>query len=377
MGTPVVPTSKRARSQLSPASPSSGDALQEAAAFGVIPMSFFDKIDCDIRGHEYSLDNTMPVKEPKARTLAINDALAFMKTTHAKVSRAYIDLAARYQELAALRNQFVSVISSGVSNNVLGDLPSVTQQIGESIASEWQRAMNANAVQNDVFEERVGRKVAESVASALGVLGKNFVANPPTVSKSYASVTRKDDALASQSVFISKSRALAVTGLKEFVVEPLPECKAKFADSKAVKDAILSKIDAKKFNIRARGVFESRNLAVRVVAETVDLVELRSSCDLKDAGLMIRDRPLLQPRLLVRNVPEYVKSDAIASEICARNLVGANPNSIKIIFAYPQMRNRSDGNVVIEVTPLTRIQLMEKGRIYLGYGRVAWRTTYA
>ena len=175
-------------------------------------------------------------------------------------------------------------------------------------------------------------------------------------------------ARAPPSVSVSRSRAITVSNMKEFLVEPLPDCKSRFSDSKAIKDVLLNRIRPLKFNICARGVIALKSLAVKVIAETVNLDELTASQDLRSAGLTIRDKPLLQPKLLVRNVPDNITSESMAEEICMRNLKGADPNNIKVVFVYPQLMGRNERNVVIEVAPTVRNDLIRQGRIFLGYG---------
>ncbi|KOC59850.1 hypothetical protein WH47_10764 [Habropoda laboriosa] len=109
-------------------------------------------------------------------------------------------------------------------------------------------------------------------------------------------------------------------------------------------------------------------MAVRVVAETVDLDKLKDSQELKDVGLTIGNKLQLRPRLLIRNVPSNIEPKNLTDEICNRNLNSIPADEIKTIFVYLQIRDRSNRNIVIEVSPAARNQIMSRSRLYIGYG---------
>ncbi|CAK9820207.1 Uncharacterized 50 kDa protein in type I retrotransposable element R1DM [Anthophora quadrimaculata] len=364
METPTSRSSKRPRPQVNP----SECTTDQPSSIQLISLETFNRFDDEIRGHVYNLEQTIPAKEVRARTCAINDAMSYMRLLYSKISRAYVDLAARYQEILLLKDQFVSVINSNMADKVCDEIASVKQQIEEHVVPEIQKILNVNAEQRQSLETNVGKRVADSISNAICSFEDSVTAKLLPQRKSYASVVDSSASSSPSVVAISKSQTIAITKFKEFTVEPLPEKKTNFTDSKNIKNVMLAKIDPRKFNIRARKVITLRNLAVRIVAETVDLDKLKTSRELKELGLRIRDKLTLQPRILIRNVPENIKPESIPDEICMRNLTNANSKDIKVIFQYPAIRNRADRNIVIEVTPVIRNQIINKRSIYIGYG---------
>lgn len=368
MDTPATRTSKRPRPQISPGSSPQEQPSELPKSLQFISLEEFNKFDEEIKGHEYNLEQTVPSKEIKSRTVAINEAMSYMKNLYVKVSRAYVDLSARYQELFALRGQFATVISTHTPERFQNEMASVKQLIKESINCEMQTIMNANIQQHIDLECNVGKKVVDSVSSAIGSLEDSVTAKLMPASRSYASAAANAATSTASTIAISKKQTITIDSFKEFIVEPQPNAKSRFADSLVVKNTLLTRICPRKFNIRAKSIITLKNLGVRVIAETVDLENLKSSQELRDAGLMIRDKVLLRPRLLIRNVPNNIELNNVAEEICVRNLNAAAPNEIKVVFVYPQRNNRNDRDIVIEVSPSIRNQIINRGRIYIGYG---------
>ncbi|KAG7196838.1 hypothetical protein KM043_016460 [Ampulex compressa] len=350
METTGTSAAKRPRPQSTPtSSPEGVSELQPAIQ--LYTLGDFDRFDSEIKGHEYNLEATLPAKETKARTTAINEAMAYMRHLHNRISRAYIDLAARYSEMYELKNQFVSVIGACKPEVLQEELYSIKHHLEEAVKGEVHKVLQASVEFHSTLKENICSKITDSVSSVISanVCGGANKSNP--VAQSYAAAARPNTIQASCPVAISKTRMIPVGKLIEFTVEPSPSRRSEYPDSNTIKRELLAKVCPKKYNICAKSVIVLKHCAVRILAETVNLPELKASPELKEMGLQICDKPLLRPRLIIRNVPDSISSDRLAQEICERNLEGIDPTSIKTTFVYPCIKDRKDRSIIVEVTP--------------------------
>ncbi|KZC15179.1 hypothetical protein WN55_09831 [Dufourea novaeangliae] len=163
-------------------------------------------------------NNPYPPKKRKERTQAISEAMTFMKSLYIKISRAYVDLAARYQEVFTLKEQLVSAINPNIADNLSDEIISIKQQLQKSFNHEIQKILNVNIAQHKALEENVIKNVTDSVSNAMLSLESTVATKTLPTSRSYVSALRTDNIPVPPSISISKSHTITVNRIKEFVV---------------------------------------------------------------------------------------------------------------------------------------------------------------
>lgn len=335
-----------------------------------------EKLDFELQINLDNLVATAPMRENQARRDAVETASKFFRSSFDRIAKAYINLAARSEEIDTIRTALVKSVDNfkkihvRENEGLLCDVREIvkqeldvmmTQKLGEMRECEVEARKSLNA---DVKKAVAGGmdKVVTQVKSAL-------VVPRDGASLSYASASAKRAASGNNitSVRVSKSREVPIGNAIEFVVEPTKEASEKYRVADDVKKALIAAVDPVKYNMRVSHLFSLKTKAVRVVATTVNLDMLRSSIELRKAGLMIRDKPKLNPRLIIRGVPCDINSQSLPGMIASANLANMKPDDIKVVYVYPRRRDYDNTSVVIETSARVRSALLDLDRVYIGY----------
>ncbi|KAK0072262.1 hypothetical protein PV325_011630, partial [Microctonus aethiopoides] len=342
-----------------------------------LPLSVDEvgKLDQELQLNLDNLIATAPMRENQARRDAVGTASRFFRSAFDRIAKAYINLAARSEEIDTIGAALIKSVDGfrkiHVKENVgLGDVREIvkqeldmmmTQKLDEMYKCKVEARKSLNA---DVEKAVAGGmdRVVTQVKSAL-------VVPRDGATSTYASVSAQGGISGNNvtSVCVLKNREVPIGDVIEFVVEPSKEANEKFRTSDEVKKARIAAIDPVKFNMRVSHLFSLKVKAVRVVATTVNLEKLRTSVELKKAGLVVRDKPKLNPRLIIRGVPSDMRAESMPESIVAANLTGSKPEDIKIIYVYPKRRDYDRTSVAIKTTARIRSELLKLDRVYIGY----------
>lgn len=152
----------------------------------------------------------------------------------------------------------------------------------------------------------------------------------------------------------------------------VPTEAASFEDSEATKKAILAAINPTTAGIRVKAVRKAANKGVVVVTETAkDLAKFMENPTLSSAGLLVSRNAGNMPRVLVYDVPREMAEGSVAETIRRQNFDDIHASKIaeqlKMIFRTGT-RDKDTVNCVFEATPELRKRMLNKGRVYVGWG---------
>lgn len=261
-------------------------------------------------------------------------------------------------ELQALKDDIKSEIAEMVKQEV-------TAAIADSMQHYERDRMEIEETQQGM-KDIVANEVQQAVTQLKDVIstGTNLTAER-CATKSYAEASKVVSFGNSQVRIESGDKASRKT--VEFLVVPMVAMATNFQSSLQIKSVFTTAISAIKYNIRAIQIFTLPNKAIRIIAEPFDIGKLKNSVELRNAGLMIKEREKLRPRLIVRSVPNEWSNEQFIESLILGNVPDVSNELIKVKYKYPVKTGRDRTSVVIETDADVRARLILTGRVYLGY----------
>lgn len=210
--------------------------------------------------------------------------------------------------------------------------------------------------------------IKEQVIGMPGSCGGAPVLGSMTPQRSYAGVVRTSEAVQRGPPYAMGERNVGPrergVHLETLEVMPSREEERKFPDSAATCRAVYAAVNPGELGIKVNRVIKGRSKTVRIVAEKEELEKIKPA--LESAGLTMRQSERLNPRLVVRDIPADTDKDQFVKELAQQNLKAKSADNIKVVYWFPKKDARTS-SVVIEVPPEVRRELMERGRVYVGW----------
>ncbi|CAL7940834.1 unnamed protein product [Xylocopa violacea] len=317
---------------------------------------------------------SQPMKESKSRSQAVEEAIICLHLLYKKVSRAYIEVVARWSEVVVFKEEFLKQTKdesaskkdfndklAQMRDNIIADVKATVQEqlhhaIGQRLVSidKYNESLKDD-LQNDI-KNMVSGEVKEAVNMVQKVVKDSVQVKKPM---SYASITGKSAMHLKNKDLASRSKQLI-----EFIVTPLPESAKKFKSASEVKKVLKESINPTEYDLKVDHLFTLGALSVKIIASSVNLDKIRDSLKLKEAGLMIKVRSKLRPRLVIRNMPSDVSFTNVPRAIVES--ADVEVAEIKPITEFIRS-DKSRKNVIVEVSPEIRNKLVSQGKIYFGY----------
>lgn len=382
--TPTVSKGTKRRALSSPSlSPAdiADKAATSAATHDKLPLEIadFEKFDEEVKGHLYNITVSQPSKESKARTQAVDEAINCLHHLYKKVTRAYIEVAAKWTELSTLKNVFLKAKNENNSSqnitdinkniddkllrmkdNIISDIKATVQkELYDTVSLRIENIVKSNDKMNENIQSNIKNVVSNEVKEAVHEVQKVVKDSIQSAKPSYASITNKSAPYLRNRELIPRNKQTI-----EFLISPLPDKIKNFKSASEVKRVLKDFVNPVDYDLKVDHLFTVGMSSVKVIANSVDLDKMRNSLKLKEAGLMIRTRQKLRPRLLIKNLPSNISMND-APKVIAES-TGIEDLEIKPITEL--IRGiRKQKNLIIEVSPETRKKLLSQSRIYLGY----------
>lgn len=375
---------KKRRALASPAVPTSDSSPEISApsekAKNKLPIELreLNKIDLEIKGHLYNVRMSIPSKEPKNRTQAVDDAINYLLNSYEKVTRAYVEIASRWTEVESLKLQmnkesrpcipgeFQVELNTKLTNfkeSIIDDVKEIIQCEVQKFAARQTEdiAKNTNQLHEDLrknFNNTVSSEIKQAVNKVQEVM-KTSNQNPKL---SYSAVA---------STGISRHTTEIINNTKqddnfEFFVVPIKDHPKSYKSASEIKKAFKEAIKPSDFDLRVNHLITLNSLAIKIIAKTVNLEKLCKCSNLNELGLKIKDKERLKPRLLIRDFPSDIAFSDIVKVIAKATGYNDNLEEIRVLTEFTK-KNGNSRNIVIEVSPQVRIKLINYGRLYLNY----------
>ncbi|XP_076549241.1 uncharacterized protein LOC143306887 [Osmia lignaria lignaria] len=382
--TPTVPKGTKRRALSSPSlSPAeiADKAVSSAATREKLPIEIadFEEFDEEVRGHLYNITVSQPSKESKARTQAVEEAINCLHHFYKKVTRAYIEVAAKWTELSTLKSVFLKAkdednslhnitdINKNIDDklvkmkdNIINDIKATVQkELYETVSLSIENVVKSNDMMKENIQSNIKNVVSNEVKEAVHEVQKVVKDSIQSAKPSYASITNK-------SAPYLKNREITPRNKQsiEFLISPLPEKVKNFKSASEVKRVLKNSVNPVEYDLKVDHLFTVGMSSVKIIANSVDLDKLRNSPKLKEAGLMIRTRQKLRPRLLIKNLPSNISMNDVP-KVIAESIGIENPEIKPIVELIRGEKKQK--NLIIEVSPEIRKKLLSHGRVYLGY----------
>ncbi|CAK9834613.1 Uncharacterized 50 kDa protein in type I retrotransposable element R1DM [Anthophora retusa] len=384
-GETATPVRRKKRRALSSPAIASSDSSPDITATPeikekVLPIELreLDKIDLAIKSHLYNVRMSVPSKEVKNRTQAVDDAINYLLKSYERVTRAYVEIASKWGEFATLKQQIQEESRPNIPeefeariNTKLADFKeSIIGDVKEAIKSEIRKSVvqqveditkNTSQIHEDFcsnFKSTVSSEVKEAVSKVQEVVKASFQYQKP----SYSAVARTG---------MSINTREGINNMKthsnfEFLVVPIKDHPRKFNSASDVKKAFKEAIKPTDFDLRVNHLITLNSVAIKIMAKTVNIEELRTSENLKKIGLKIKDKERLRPRLMIRDFPLSIAFPDVARIVAEATGNTIDSTNIRVLTEFIN-KNRNSKSILIEVSPQVRAKLMNYGRLYLNY----------
>lgn len=206
-----------------------------------------------------------------------------------------------------------------------------------------------------IDEERAGfRKIVEnacrassSSSSSSGTSG-SVVTPEAGGSKGYSGVPRRVDAGNQK-----KSYAVVVRASGDTVL-----------DADEVKKRVMSDVQSAAPGLKVNAVRRVRNGVAIEVADNKGLEALKACRKFADVGLKVDEPRKIGPKIIIYDCPEDMSQDALLKELYSKN---ATEVPAPEFLSRTRVVSLRKGNLILEVSPLTREVQMREGRVFLGW----------
>lgn len=384
--TPVK--SKKRRALSSPGQSTSDSSIEVAdtpeKSKYKLPLEIreFDKIDIEVKSHLYNVKMSIPSKEPKNRTQAVDDAVNYLYCIYERVTRAYVEIATKWNEFENLKEQYfnqtqtetqttipvifekeINTKFEKLKESIISDVKEVVQnQIRDTMKQQIEKINKNNNLIHENFQCNIKNTVSDEVKHAVNKVQEVVQASMQHPKLSYSAVAKSGISnRVIESINIGK-----LNNNFEFMVVPINNNPKNLKSASDIKKIFKDHIKPSEFNLRVIHLITLNSLAIRVIAKTVDLDKLRESEKLKEIGLKIMNKERLKPRLLIKDFPMNIAFSDILANVAEAVGYETDTTEIRVITEFID-KNKRYKNVLIEATPQARNKLMTYGRLYINY----------
>ncbi|KMQ89544.1 putative 50 kda protein in type i retrotransposable element r1dm [Lasius niger] len=152
------------------------------------------------------------------------------------------------------------------------------------------------------------------------------------------------------------------TRLETIEVVPGKNLDVNIPDSEATCKAVLSSIKPNEAAIKIDRVIKGCNKTVRIVADKIG----RLKPMLNNLGMEVKNVDKLNPRLRIRDIPSGTDKSSFVKDLIKQNLEEISDDNVRLVYWSPA-KGRMSPVAVIEISPDTRVRLLNQSRVYLGW----------
>lgn len=214
------------------------------------------------------------------------------------------------------------------------------------------------------------------------------VENLPTLSQqapnmSYANVAGPNNQSASQAntrsenhsrkfsakIKLDHSTTVPIKKSSLIVIGPQEKNQGKFVNSEAIREALFKNVNPAQLNINVKRVHLTKTKTIMLETDSSEetaIAALKVTAGLQKAGLEIKNRPRMKPRLIIHDIPVDLEKEEIVELLHKQNAPNSDVENFKAVYLYPPGR-KSFRSCVIEVTPEIRNQLIVKKKIHINW----------
>ena len=191
-----------------------------------------------------------------------------------------------------------------------------------------------------------------------------------TQDRSYASIVNASSAHDSgkqrKNMILEKGRMLPIRSDSQVIVGPADPSSDTLVSSENTKAKLLEVIKPAELGLRITRIFYTANNAVIVEGDPRNSAILRNCAPLLDAGLEVKDKVKINPRLIVRDIPTDLSSDEIRVALHKQNFPDNIIEDFKVVYLFPVREGKKSRSCIIETTPECRKVLCTSNRVYIG-----------
>lgn len=356
---------KRGAKRVATSPPQVGDLYMEPPP---LTDQEVDEIKNELSMHSYSFSSINAVsKESADKKRQMEEAIAAYRNAVDNLASAYLQLKAERDVTTKIWKMMKSVAQDKPLKDADVDMAkTIKESVGVAVREVMDAERSVEAERSRMLiagiAETVGVHVESGIKRAMESMVGPLAAG---AGRSYAGAVRTPAVVSGPQGPREFDRRIDTRGqLETLEVYPGVSIDDKILDSQATCNTVLSSIRPSESGIKIDRVFKGRSKVVRIVAEKEELNKLRPM--LSHIGMEVKQVDKLNPRLIVRDIPAEVDKQQFVENLVKQNLDGTNVADVKLVYWFPARAQKS-GNAVIEVSSSNRSELLNRGRVYLGW----------
>ena len=191
-----------------------------------------------------------------------------------------------------------------------------------------------------------------------------------TQDHSYASIinasSTHDSGKQRKNMIFEKGRMLPIRSDSQVIVGPADPSSDTLASSENTKAKLLEVIKPAELGLRITRIFYTANNAVFVEGEPRNSAILQNCAPLLDAGLEVKEKVKINPRLIVHDISTDLSSEEIRVALHKQNFPENIIEDFKVVYLFPVREGKKSRFCIIKSTPECRKVVCTSNRVYIG-----------
>ena len=188
--------------------------------------------------------------------------------------------------------------------------------------------------------------------------------------RTYASITKsaepRDGVRSRNKMVLNNGKTMPIRSDSQVVIGPSEASSDNFESSGDTKAKFLAIIKPTEIGLRINRILLSSNKTIVIEGDPCNSDILSKCLSLQVAGLEIKERAKLNPRLMVRDVPAELSSDDICSALHSQNFPDKLVSDFKVVYLFPVRDGIKLRSCIIETPPDCRYTLSKSKRVFIG-----------
>ena len=161
-------------------------------------------------------------------------------------------------------------------------------------------------------------------------------------------------------------KTLPIRPDSQVIIGPTSTTAENFESSTAAKTKFLELIKPIDLGLRINRVRLGSNKSIIIEGDSCNLEILQNCSELRESKLEVKENCETNPRLIIHDVPDSLKSDDIGTALLKQNFPNYNLEDFKVIYLFGIRKGKSVRSCIVEMPPECRKILCKANRVFFG-----------
>ena len=188
--------------------------------------------------------------------------------------------------------------------------------------------------------------------------------------RTYASIVNSTEPRESErlrnKVVLNNGKTLPIRSDSQLTIGPSEAASPNYESSTATKTKFCELIKPADLGLRVNRVLLSADKSIVVEGDARNFEILSNCLSLRMAGLEVKGKDKLNPRMIVHDIPADLNNDGIRDALLKQNFPDKSIEDFKIIYPFPVREGKLLRSCIIELPPDCRKKLCSASRVFIG-----------